>query len=65
MCQDWYANEVLKQLARGVEPQYVKVNIRLTNTKPAQPNQIIQAYHYLESSKNIFRGSRKLKQLNQ
>ena len=64
MCQDWYANEVLKQLARGVEPQYVKVNIRLTNTKPAQPNQIIQTYH-LKSSKNIFRGSRKLKQLKQ
>ena len=38
--QDCYANEVLKQLTRGVEPHEVNVDV-------------IQVYHSLKSSKNI------------
>ena len=32
--QDWYANQVSKQLERGVEPFNLKVDVTLTNLKP-------------------------------
>ena len=50
--QDWYSNEVLKQLTRGVKPHEAKADVRLTNI-PLHANWVIQAYHYLKSSKNI------------
>ena len=36
--QNWWANEVLKQLARGVETCDVNVDIKLKNTKPSIAN---------------------------
>ena len=41
-----FANEVLKQLTRGMGPHKVKVEVRLANIKPLHANWIIQAYHY-------------------
>ena len=36
--QDWYTNEALKQVIRGVEPHDQKVDITLTNMKPLHAN---------------------------
>ena len=47
--QDWCANEVLKQLTRGVEPCDVNVDVRLKNIKPLHANWPIQTYPYLKT----------------
>ena len=37
-----------------MEPHDVKANVRLTNITSLHANWVIQTYHYLKSSKNIF-----------
>ena len=48
--RQWHANEVLKLLTRGVEPNDVKFDVRLINIKPTHSNWLTQAYHYLPFS---------------
>ena len=51
--EDWYAEQVLEQLGKGVTPHDVKVDVRLTNIKPLHAKWIIQTYHHLNSSKSL------------
>ena len=46
----WCANEALKLRTRGVEPNDVKVDVRLINIKPSHTNWLTQAYYYLPFS---------------
>ena len=45
--------DVWQTLTRYVEPHNVKVDVKLKNIKPLHANWIIEAYHYLRSTKNI------------
>ena len=54
--QEGYACEVLKQ-CMGTHDK--KVNIRLITIKPLQTNWLIQSFHYIKASKNVFSGFKK------
>ena len=50
---DWYANEVLTQLRKGVDPCDVKINMSLTNLKPLHARWIVELYDHLHKQKDI------------
>ena len=48
--QTWYADQVAAQLARGVAPHDVKVDVRLLVVKPLHAKWVIDFYHHMQLS---------------
>ena len=59
--QDWYAERVVDQLNRGVEPHNVKVDVKLSTVKPLQVRwvideviKVIKGYHLVRVQKGPY-----------
>ena len=51
--QDWYAEQVVEQLNKGVAAHDVKVDVRLSTVKPLHANWIIAMYKHMRNSKDL------------
>ena len=49
----WYADQVTRQLQRGINPSDVKISLKLTDIKVLHTQWIVDTYHYLKDHREF------------
>ena len=51
--QTWYSHQVQSQIEKGIQPDKVSVDLRISVLKPLHTKWLVQFYDYMQSNKDI------------